>query len=173
VEANESAVIVPIPEAEPAVGKYRASLDRTTAWGIPAHVSVIYPFLPPSRIGPREMSQLREAVRSVPGFDVSFADVCWFDDRVVWLGSDPADGFRALIDAVWAAFPQCPPYGGAFTTTVPHLTVGADGDLGAMSSAARAVAASLPISASVGAARLFQGSEATGGWRSVAELPLG
>ena len=88
MESNESAVIVPIPEAEPAVGKHRASLDRTTAWGIPAHVSVIYPFLPPSRIGPRETSQLREAVRSVPGFEVSFADVCWFDDRVVWLRRD-------------------------------------------------------------------------------------
>jgi hypothetical protein len=173
VDANESAVIVPVPEAEPAIGEYRASLDRTTAWGVPAHVTVIYPFLPPARLGPREMGRLREAVRSVPRFEVSFSDVRWFDDTAVWLAPHPADCFRALIDVVWAAFPECPPYEGAFGASVPHLTVGADADLGAMSAAGRAVAERLPITASVGAAHLFQGSDAPGAWRSVAELPLG
>ena len=173
VDASESAVIVPVPEAEPAVGGFRASLDRTTAWGVPAHVTVIYPFLPPGRLGSREMERLRDAVRSVPRFEVSFSDVRWFDDTAVWLAPLPADGFRALIDAVWAAFPECPPYGGAFGASVPHLTIGADADLEAMSAAGRAVAARLPITAAVRAAHLFQGSDAPGAWRSVAELPLG
>jgi hypothetical protein len=173
VDASESAVIVPVPEAEPAVGEFRASLDRTTGWGIPAHVTVIYPFLPPARIGPHEMARLRDAVRSVPRFDVSFTDVRWFGDTAVWLAPDPADGFRALIDTVWAAFPECPPYRGAFGTSVPHLTVGADADPGAMSAAGRAVAGLLPITASVDAALLFQGWDAPGAWRGVAELPLG
>ena len=173
VEARESAVIVPVPEAEPVVGEFRAALDRTTAWGVPAHVTVIYPFLPPERLDHREMERLRAAVRSVPHFEVSFSDVRWFDDTAVWLAPHPADGFRALIDTVWAAFPECPPYRGVFGASVPHLTVGADDDLGAMSAAGRAVAARLPITASVGAAHVFQGSDAPGAWRSVAELPLG
>ncbi|MCH6170654.1 2'-5' RNA ligase family protein [Pseudonocardia alaniniphila] len=170
---SESAVIVPVPEAEPVVGAFRASLDRSAGWGVPAHVTVIYPFLAPDRLGPDELRRLRDAVRSVPRFEVSFTEVRWFADTVVWLAPHPAEGFRALIDAVWSAFPECPPYRGAFGTPVPHLTIGDDAALDTLSAAGDAVSRRLPVTASVHVAHLFQGSAAPGAWRSVAELPLG
>ncbi|GAA3047790.1 2'-5' RNA ligase family protein [Pseudonocardia yunnanensis] len=173
MDMSESAVIVPVPEAEPVVGEFRASLDRSAGWGVPAHVTVIYPFLAPDRLGLDELRRLRDAVRSVPRFDVSFPEVRWFADTVVWLAPHPADGFRALIDAVWSAFPECPPYGGAFDTPVPHLTIGDDAALDALSAAGDAVSRRLPVTASVQVAHLFQGSATPGAWRSVAELPLG
>jgi hypothetical protein len=74
---------------------------------------------------------------------------------------------------VWSAFPDCPPYGGAFAEVVPHLTVAAHTDLDRMRAAARATTARLPINAGVQVVHLFQGSDAPGAWRSVAELPLG
>jgi hypothetical protein len=40
----------------------------------------------------------------------------------------PDEGFRALTRAVWSAFPDFPPYGGAFTEIVQHLTIGTDGN---------------------------------------------
>ncbi|MFC5952412.1 2'-5' RNA ligase family protein [Pseudonocardia lutea] len=173
MDATESAVIVSVPEAEPVVGKFRAALDRSASWGVPAHVTLIYPFLPPDRIGPSELQRLRDAVRSVPRFDVSFSEVRWFERTAVWLAPHPPDGFHALIAAVWAAFPECPPYGGAFRTSVPHLTIGHEADLDALSAAGAAVSPRLPVTASVQVAHLFQGSDAPGAWRSVAELPLG
>jgi 2'-5' RNA ligase superfamily protein len=173
VEASESAVIVPVPEAEAAVGAFRAALDPSAAWGVPAHVTVVYPFAPPPRLGPDELARLRAAVRSVPRFEVSFSAVRWFDDAVVWLAPDPDDGFHALIRAVWAEFPEFPPYGGAHGESVPHLTVGAGPDRDALAAAGRAVADRLPITAAVRAAHLLRGRDAPGAWRSVAELPLG
>jgi hypothetical protein len=173
VDVTESAVVVSVAEAEPVVGEFRASLDRSAGWGVPAHVTVIYPFLVPDRLGPHELQRLRDAVRSVPRFDVSFSEVRWFADTAVWLAPHPPDGFRALIDAVWSAFPECPPYGGAYGASVPHLTIGHDADPDALSAAGAAVAARLPVTASVQVAHLFQGSDAPGAWRSVAELPLG
>jgi 2'-5' RNA ligase len=173
VDVSESAVIVSVPEAEPVVGPFRASLDRSAGWGVPAHVTVIYPFLAPDRLGSDELQRLRDAVRSVPRFDVSFPEVRWFADTVIWLAPHPTDGFRALIDAVWSAFPECPPYGGAFGTPVPHLTIGDDAGLDTLSAAADAVSRRLPVTTSVQVAHLFQGSAAPGAWRSVAELPLG
>jgi hypothetical protein len=173
MEPSQSAVVVPIPEAEPAVGGFRAELDRSAGWGVPAHVTVVHPFLPPDRLGPGELARLRAAVRSVPAFTASFGEVRWFDRTVVWLAPEPADRFRALIDAVWTAFPECPPYGGAYDEPVPHLTVGHDADPDVLAAAGRAVAARLPITAAVRAAHLLQGAEAPGAWRSVAELPLG
>ena len=35
----ESAILVPVPEAEPVVGRLRARLDRSAGRGIPAHVT--------------------------------------------------------------------------------------------------------------------------------------
>jgi hypothetical protein len=173
VPATQSAVLVPVPEAEPVVGGFRATLDRAAGWGVPAHVTVIYPFLAPDRIGPAELARLRAAVRSVPAFTVSFAEVRWFGDAVVWLAPDPPDGFRALTDAVWAAFPECPPYAGEHDGSTPHLTVGHDGGRAAMAAAGEAVAARLPVTAPIRAAHLLQGREAPGAWHPVAELPLG
>jgi hypothetical protein len=107
-------VIVPVPETELAVGKWRAGLDRAAEWGVPAHVTVISPFVPPDRIGPRELHALGQAVRGVQRFDVAFGRVEWFGDDVVWLDPQPSDGFRALVAAVWSTFPYYPPYGDAY-----------------------------------------------------------
>lgn len=99
-----SAVIVPVPEAEPAVGRLRLRLDRTAAWGVPAHVTVLTPFVSPDRIGPGELRKLGEAIRAVPRFDVIFRRTDWFGDDVVWLAPEPDDGFRALTVAVARRF---------------------------------------------------------------------
>ena len=170
---TESAVLVPVPEAEPVVGRPRARWDRAAGWGVPAHVTVLHPFVPPAHLGPAELQRLRDAVRSVPRFAVAFTEVRWFDDRVVWLAPDPPDGFRALTDAVRSAFPEHPPYGGEFDDVVPHLTVGVDAGRAALSAAAAAVREDLPVRATVRTAHLFQGSPVPRGWRAVARLPLG
>ena len=49
----ESAILVPVPEAGPVVGRLRARLDRSASRGVPAHVTVLYPFVPPEQSPPR------------------------------------------------------------------------------------------------------------------------
>ena len=53
MEPTEGAVIVAVPEAEDVVGPQRAALDRAASWGVPAHVTVLYPFVPPAKIDDR------------------------------------------------------------------------------------------------------------------------
>jgi hypothetical protein len=48
--AAESAVLVPVPEAERGVSGHRNRLDRAAVWGVPAHVTVLYPFVPPPAV---------------------------------------------------------------------------------------------------------------------------
>jgi hypothetical protein len=43
---------------------------------------------------------------------------------VLWLAPDDPAPFRELTDRVYAAFPEHPPFAGAFADVVPHLTVG-------------------------------------------------
>jgi 2'-5' RNA ligase superfamily len=174
VQPVESAVVVPIPEAEPVVGALRAQLDRAATWGVPAHVTVLYPFLPPDLIGPDELRRLEQATSLVPRFAVTFTRVSWFGDDVLWLAPEPAAGFRGLTAAVVAAFPGHLPYGGVHgDEPVPHLTVGARAPVDRLRAAATAVAARLPIDAAVGVCHLLQGRDEPGTWHQVAELPLG
>lgn len=112
---------------------------------------------------------------SVPVFECSFRRWGWFGQDVLWLVPDPDEPFRALTDAVWHAFPQHPPYGGAHDDVVPHLTVGESG-LGSPSDLRRVAAtldSGLPVRARVDRAVLIQGTSAPDSWSTVAELPLG
>jgi 2'-5' RNA ligase len=120
----ESAVLVPVPEAEPVVGRFRARLDRAAGWGVPAHVTVLFPFVPPDEITGTVIEVVAAAVASVRTFGCEFARICWFGEDVVWLAPEPAGPFRALTSAVHAAFPRFPPFRGLFADVVPHLTIG-------------------------------------------------
>ncbi len=120
----ESAVLVPVPEAELAVGRHRHRLDRAATWGVPAHVTILFPFVAPSAITSATITALADAVGSVTAFDCEFPATAWFGQEVVWLAPQPAEPFRALTRAVSAAFPEYPSYGGGYDDIVPHLTVG-------------------------------------------------
>jgi 2'-5' RNA ligase len=173
MQPTQSALIVPIPEAEQAVGRWRAALDRAAGWGVPAHVTVLYPFLAPERLDDDVLTAVGEAIASVPSFAADFTHVRWFGDTVAWLAPTPDEPFRALTTAVWRRFPEAAPYEGAFDDVVPHLTFGHDHPMPALTEAADAIAASLPIRAAVGVAHLITGTTQPGSWHTVREFPLG
>jgi hypothetical protein len=172
--AAESAVLVPVPEAERAVGGHRDRLDRAAAWGVPAHVTVLYPFVPPSAISAAVIADLADAVGSVGAFDCEFAATAWFGEEVVWLAPRPDEPFRALTRAVSAAFPGYLPYGGIHDDVIPHLTIGdrpADG-VRELRAAEADVLRCLPIQARITRVWLMTGNAAPGSWQTVSELPL-
>jgi 2'-5' RNA ligase len=171
--ASETALIVPMAAAERAVSRHRASLDPAASWGVPAHVTVLYPFLPPDRIDDEVIAAVGQLVRAVPRFEVTFGRVEWFGDTVVWLAPRPDRPFRDLTAAVWDRFPEVPPYGGAYADVVPHLTIGQDAARSELARAADAVSAQLPIVTAVEVVRLIAGSPEPGSWHTLCEFPLG
>ena len=118
--------MVEIPEAEPAVGALRQSLDPSAALGAPAHVTALFPFIPADDVHDGVLDRIAGAVADVPAFPYRFSRTAWFDDRVVWLAPDDDTPFRALTDRIWRAFPAYPPFEGVFADVVPHLTIGVD-----------------------------------------------
>jgi hypothetical protein len=169
---TQSAVIVAVPEAESAVGAHRSWLDDAAGRGVPAHVTVLYPFVPPAEVDEAVMATLRAAVASVPAFDTVFARTSWFGDEVLYLAPEPDLPFRALMTAVWDAFPAHPPYGGEIADVIPHLTVGQGAPLPVLRTVAEEVAAYLPIPMRVSIATLILGSDEPDSWHAAAELPL-
>ena len=173
--AGESAVLVPVPEAEPVVSRHRARLDRAAAEGVPAHVTVLYPFVAPPEITAATIEVLAAAVGSVSSFDCRFPGTAWFGDEVLWLTPVPDGPFRALIRAVSAAFPGYPPYGTMMVgDVIPHLTVGdrPAGGVAELRAAEADVLGALPVRARISRAWLMTGTSEPGSWHAVAELPL-
>jgi hypothetical protein len=173
--ATETAVLVLVPEAEGAVGEHRKHLDMAASWGVPAHLSVVYPFVPPADVDEHVLGQLAHAVGSVPAFDCVFSRTDWFGADVLWLAPEPDAPFRDLIRAVVAAFPAHQPYGGLYDDPVPHLTVGELrlGSAAELTAAERAVREHLPVRARIDRAVLLAGRPEPDSWRPVANFRLG
>lgn len=172
MEPTQSALIVPIPEAEPAVAGLRSRLDSSAAWGVPAHVTVIFPFLPPEQISAQVLAAVRLIAAGVPRFFLSLDKVGWFGDKVLWLSPNPAEPFRELTNRLAVRFPAAKPYGGQFADVIPHLTVGHDAP--GLTEAAAEVEPRLPIKARVTSLRLITGRPEPGdSWHTLTDFPLG
>ncbi len=175
----ESALLLPVPAAESAVAHHRAHLD-VSAWdGVPAHITVLYPFLPPAAIDAEALASVRRLIAGFPAFDFELDRIGWFGDSVTWLGPrDPAP-FRSLTDAAFAAFPSCPPYGGQHDDVIPHLTIGHRGGTDALRQAAADVSVRLPIRARAAEVILMTGPRPGDGpgppaqWHTSAAFRLG
>ncbi|GLY28275.1 2'-5' RNA ligase family protein [Kineosporia sp. NBRC 101731] len=170
---EQSALIVPVPEVEPVVGPFRAKLDVNAAKGVPAHVTVLFPFLPPSAIDDEARTTLRDLFAGHSPFEVTFTEVRWFGDAVTWLAPYPDIAFRQLTAAAWGHFPQTPPYGGEHDGDHPHLTLGHGHPVDVLQEAAVEVTSRLPLTASVSAVHLIAGSDAPNSWRTLDVFTLG
>ncbi|MEU8233042.1 2'-5' RNA ligase family protein [Actinoplanes sp. NPDC048967] len=174
MEATHTALIIEVPAAEPAVSARRIALDRAASWGVPAHITLVFPFLPPDKINDRILAAIQQIAAAETPFDVTLDRIGWFGDTVVWLAPDPAQPFIALTAALTARFPQAQPYGGAFDETIPHLTIGHDHPRPTLEAAATAVTHHLPITTTVTSIRLIAGAREPGdNWHAVADFPLG
>ena len=160
---THSAVIVSIPEAEPVVGHHRRVLDESAPWGVPAHVTVLFPFMDPTELDDDVHAKLSRAVATVPEFTATFGSTAWFDEKVLWLAPDPAEPFRALTTSVAAAFPEHPPYGGKYQSMVPHLTVAMSNDEDLLARIEADLAGRLPIRIRVHHAALYE--HTPDGWK--------
>lgn len=173
--ATESALVVVVPEVEPVVARHRGLFDVSRSWGVPAHVTVLYPFVEPRLIDDLVLDAVRAVVGSVRPFECSFPRTGWFGDSVLWLAPEPAEPFRSMTGALWRAFPGCPPYGGVHDGVTPHLTVaeaalaGVDG----LRSVEQDVRRELPVRTAVTEVTLLAGAPVRDSWRRLASFPLG
>ncbi|MGW4410168.1 2'-5' RNA ligase family protein [Nonomuraea sp. NPDC004702] len=149
--AGGTALVAAIPEAEPLVGPWRSRLDAAAADGVPAHVTILYPFLDRDRLDEGALDRL---IGAHPAFDVRFAG-CGRFPGVLYLSPDPERPFRELTEAVAARWPEAPPYGGRFASIVPHLTVADQQEPELLDHVEAELAAGLPLAARVREVRLL------------------
>jgi 2'-5' RNA ligase len=165
---SESAIVVRI-RVPPAIEGLRRTYDRSARVGIPAHVTILYPFAAVSGLTRAIRGDLAQIAGEFRAFEVTFSSVARWPG-VVYLEPQPSFRFSALIDRCAAAFPEHPPYAGTIDDVIPHLTVveSDDAPFDDVTAAARGV---LPFTARAGGLEVLVEDD-DGRWRGRWRLPF-
>ncbi|MEO8393194.1 MAG: 2'-5' RNA ligase family protein [Chloroflexota bacterium] len=91
---------------------------------VPAHITVLFPFVPLDELE-AAADRLRSLYADVPPFDLMLDGYGYFP-RTTYLRPANPSPIKALFRRVHTAYPDYPPYRGAFgdDEITPHLTVG-------------------------------------------------
>jgi 2'-5' RNA ligase superfamily len=115
-----TALIIEVPESEPAIGALRLEHDPSAAQGVPAHVTVLFPFVDGAELDEAPVAELFSRFRP---FDFSLERIERFDSGIVWLRPRPVTPFVDLTAAVVQRWPDYPPYEGEHDEIIPHVTI--------------------------------------------------
>ncbi|GDY32923.1 2'-5' RNA ligase family protein [Gandjariella thermophila] len=119
---RRTGLIIPVPAADRLLDAVRER-HRGAVRDVPAHVSVLYPFLPAEELDDSVAASLREVFAAHRPTEVEFA-TCHRRPGFVGLLPEPPDVLDALAAATRRRWPSMLPYGGAFGEDPgAHLTV--------------------------------------------------
>ena len=121
--STETSLVILVPEAEPLVGSFRQKHDPSAAAGMPAHITLLYPFKPPTELSADVLEGLDRCFAGFVPFSYSLAAVRRFSSEVLYLAPKPDGPFRDLTLAICERYPERTPYGGKYAGVIPHLTV--------------------------------------------------
>jgi 2'-5' RNA ligase len=125
-EPSRTALVVVADAADGTLAPWRRRFHAwSVARGIPAHLTILFPFVAAARADDGLLTSLRALYAPVRPFAYELARVESFPG-VAWLAPEPAAPFCELIAATRAEFPDHPPYGDPTLEPVPHCTVGGD-----------------------------------------------
>lgn len=158
-EGGRTALVVVTREAErDLIAWRRRYLRDTVERGIPAHVTILFPFVPADRVDDT-FPALRELYAPLVPFTCELASVESFPGYA-WLAPRPAERFLDLIGITRRAFPDYPPYGELELEPIPHCTVGAEEDPARLDEIVAelrdTLGAELPLRCRVGAVTLLE-----------------
>jgi hypothetical protein len=90
---------------------------------IPFSITLHYPWLPASQVTDADLGRLRSFFAERPPLEFDLARVTEFPGVVAYIAPEPDAELRATMRALWAMYPQCPPYGRPGFDPPPHATL--------------------------------------------------
>jgi 2'-5' RNA ligase len=123
MSSGESALVVLVPEAEALARPFRDKYEPSAAAGVPAHITLLYPFKAPDEIDDIIVGKLRDCFARFQPIQFALGRTHRFPVEVLYLAPEPDEPFRQLTLAIWKLFPEAPPYRGNWPDIVPHLSL--------------------------------------------------
>src|SRR6266508_1275830 len=96
----ETAVVVRVPEAEPAIGAHRRTHTPSGAQGMPAHGTVLVPFADSALLVAGMLRELRETLAELSAFPFAINRLARFagPPSVLYGAPEPEDPFLRLTE---------------------------------------------------------------------------
>jgi 2'-5' RNA ligase len=170
-EDLRATLIVPVPEAEPLVGHWRLEHDPPAPFGIPAHITLLFPFRPAYWLGEQGVADLAAFFCTVQPGNFALTHIGRFTAGVLYLAPEPAEPFVELTKQLSERFDLLP-YGRATSGRNPHLTVARHEDPSFLDRVADALTPSLPLEFTMREAWLME-RDTTGYWHRTETFTLG
>ena len=117
----ETVVLVPALDVGQLVHELRMQHDPSAAAGIPPHVTLMFPFMPPSDLNAPAIDTLDRVISSAGAFQFSLTGVN--QQGVVYLEPEPVEPFARLTREISRQFGILPFDGDFGDEPVVHLTV--------------------------------------------------
>ena len=95
--------------------------------GIPFHITLLYPFAAREQLTNFLIAELHAFFATQAPFEFTLERIETFP-AVVYLAPEPSRPLGDCTDAIYARFPDWPPYEGAFAEVIPHATLAEDID---------------------------------------------
>jgi 2'-5' RNA ligase len=175
MSSSESALVVLVPEAEAVAKPFRDRYDPSAVAGMPAHITLLFPFKAPDDVDDITLGNLRDCLARFEPIRFSLGTVKRFPAEVLYLAPEPDEPFRQLTRTIWKLFPATPPYGGKWPDIIPHLSLAWLADEVRLNEVAddfaRASAGKLPIPAIASEVALMDNR--SGRWKVEATFSLG
>lgn len=143
---GKTGVVIPVPEADALLASVAARFAGVVREGVPAHVSVQYPFVAVGQLDDRVIASLSELFAVQKPIPVTFAE-CRRSGGFVYLCPDPAEDLAKLTAQLREQWPDVAFPAGADDEVGQHLTVAMRASEQAAEAIEQQVIAALPIPA--------------------------
>lgn len=120
---QQSIILVPVLSADPVIGVWREKYDEVSHHGMPAHVTLLFPFKAPDFITEKVINKIGEIFSNVKQFPFVLNKIGTFP-HVIFLEPNPRESFIELTEAIARQFPENPPWEGKYSSINPHITIG-------------------------------------------------
>ena len=89
VDELQSVVLVPAADAGQVVTDLRLEYDPSAAAGVPPHLTLMFPFIPPRELTDVAVDALESLIGQSAAFEVSLSRVTQFEQGVIFLEPEP------------------------------------------------------------------------------------
>ncbi len=174
-KVRETSIDIHVPGLTAVLAPWRDITIPIATRGVPPHISLLYPWRTPP-LTAQDLAVLRTAIADYAPFPITFTSLGRFSPSVLFLQLADDTAVRALMQSIHVAFPDTPPYGGAFPNPVPHLTVAkatSDAELDRLQQELLSVLAShLPLPVWIEQIVVME-EDQSGNWHNLSSIPLG
>jgi hypothetical protein len=158
----ETFVTLILEDVDPALAEaHRELYPERIPEEIPLSLTLLYPWIPRDSVTAEDVDGLRSFFAGRPRLEFDLVRVAEFPGLVAYAVPEPDDELRAMMRALWAHYPEYPPYGRPGSDPPPHATLGRlEGDHAiTLERARQRVEPLLPVRCEIREATLMEESE--------------